>query len=307
MNRICLLLLCVGLILISSAGISAPLRVDIAIPSRSASYTDFAKAIRHNLLLLRHDLAIDIIVPDDEPDLAGRTRHRDDLVIAVGDSLLDWASSTDNPYPHTLAFYVSAAAFGGLALPMHTDLSALFRDQPLLRQMGLARLLLPQFDSTVMLIDNSGAPHGLWELASRPGLDISVLNIEREPNWPRTLSQLMATHDLLLAHDDPQIYNRETVRSLLLTTYRHGKVMIGPNQAFVEAGSLASVYTSSEQHLRQLSDTVEAFLQRRELPPPRFPIEYRVAINRQVAASLGMKLPAEVELADRLRQLESSP
>jgi hypothetical protein len=35
-------------------------------------------------------------------------------------------------------------------------------------------------------------------------------------------------------------------------------------------------------------------------------VEFRVVVNRQVAGSLGLRLPAEVELANRLRHVEEA-
>lgn len=96
---------------------------------------------------------------------------------------------------------------------------------------------------------------------------------------------------MLLAVDDFLLYNRDTIRSILLTTYRHGKVVIGPSQAFVNAGSLASCYTTMEQFLRQLHGSVEFWLRSGSLPAPAHGTHYRIAINRQVATSLGLDIP----------------
>lgn len=283
--------------------LAAAQSIDIAIPERTASFLDIAKAIQHSLYLLDGNLRSDIVTPTEVSERGPGRRSRQ-LVITVGDRLLPWAGSSRNPYAQTLAFYATSTAWAAQSKAIRG--SALFRDQPLARQLELARLLFPDLHAAVVLVDAGGYPPGLMTLATESPVDISILNIDEEQHWPRALSQLMATHDLLLAHDDNSIYNHSTVRSLLLTTYRHGRVMIGPTRAFVDAGSLASVYTSTDQHLRQLSDTVAQWLRSGQLAAAQYPVEFRVAVNRQVAASLGLRLPAEVELANRLRHVEEA-
>lgn len=294
--------LCWLLTLVPLTSFGAGPHIDIAIPERSPGYLDFARAMQHNLQLLDQPAEIDIVTPAE----VAAAEHNGDparLVITVGDGMLDWAASPANPYRLTLAFYTTSTAWSNHATSIRG--SALFRDQPLSRQLALGRLLIPRLRSAVVLIDGENSPPGLWELANASNIEFSILDVAAEPKWPRTLSQLMATHDLLLAHDDDAIYNRSSVRSLLLTAYRHGKFMIGPNRAFVEAGSLASAYTSTDQHLRQLNEMIAAWLRTGHLAPPQFPSEFRVAVNRQVATSLGLRPPSETELANRLRQPEA--
>jgi ABC-type uncharacterized transport system substrate-binding protein len=227
-------------------------------------------------------------------------RARTTLAIAIGDSLLPWLGSAKNPYASTLAFYVGSAKFAAIE---HSDkVSALYRDQPLLRQLRLAKLLLPDLQRAAVIYGGEGPPHNLAALQRRSGVTVDAVDIDHKPDWAKALSQLMIENDILLGVDDPEIYNRDTIRSILLTTYRRGKILIGPNRPFVTAGSLASTYTSSEQFLQQLNSMVGEYLQQGRLPPAQYPRFYRIAVNEQVAASLGLNIPDEKTLYEHLQK-----
>ena len=66
------------------------------------------------------------------------------------------------------------------------------------------------------------------------------------------------------------------------------------------AGSLASTYTTSEQYLEQLRQMVHSWLQQGRLPAAQYPRFYQIAVNQQVASSLGLKLADEKTLYEQM-------
>lgn len=271
-------------------------RIDIIVPPDSATHTDLARAARY--ALQQHDPGLQIEITSAD---SGRPMDAD-LAIAIGDLLLPWSGSSANRYPATICFYVGASRFRAITGDRQR-LSALFRDQPLERQLHLAELLLPEQARFALLYGSDGPPLQLRRLTDA-GQPITAVDISGRSDWPRAISELMVNHSALIAIDDDRLYNRDTIRSVLLTTYRHGRVVIGPSRPFVNAGSLASAYTASDEYLNQLTDMVLRFLRERRLPPPQYPKVFRVAVNQQVASSLGLKIPDEDELTERLRYLD---
>jgi hypothetical protein len=288
------------LLLIALAAPAMATTVHIAIPLEQSGHADLAKAIRHALLQGDPTLQVKILAIDaDAPADEGRA----ELLITVGEQLLPWAASRTD-YGAILCFYTHAAHFRQLSWP-RGKATALYREQPLTRQLDLARLLLPELADVALIYRQGDAPAQLNNLQNLSDIRLTTVDVEGRDNWVRTLSELMVEHQALLAVDDPILYNRNTVRSILLTTYRHGRVLIGPSRPFVTAGSLASVYTTSDQYLAQLVGMSASYLSRGELPEPQYPDQFQVAINYQVAASLGMRLPEENDVAARLRQEEA--
>ena len=275
---------------------SAAPRVDILIPADNAALGELAGSIQQSLRQLQPDLEIAIRTPVTVAGAASQQQKT--LAIAVGEELLPWAQSNQNTYQATLAFYVGSIQFD--PSDRSGKISALYRDQPLQRQLALAKLLLPNLRRAAVLYSGEQIPPELAALAQLTQTSIQAVSIHNDSNWPRLLSQLMVDNDILLGLDDPGVYNRDTIRSILLTTYRRGKFLIGPNRPFVNAGSLASTYTTSEQYLQQLRAMVRVWLQQGKLPPPEYPRFYRIAINQQVASSLGLKLPDEKTLYEQM-------
>lgn len=111
--------------------------------------------------------------------------------------------------------------------------------------------------------------------------------IEIEKNQQSTISKSLHGADALIAIDDNDIYNANTLRSILLSAYRLRKPMIGPGPAFVKAGAMASVYSHLDDYLNELSDLIVEFLETEKKPASRWPKRFDVMINDNVARSLG--------------------
>jgi ABC-type uncharacterized transport system substrate-binding protein len=269
-------------------------RIDIVIPADNAALTDLAGGMQRALQQLQPTLPITI-------RYAGSPGHdtQTALAIPVGDGLLPWIDAEKNNYAATLAFYVSSINYQN---QLHNDekVSALYRDQPLSRQLQLAKLLLPNLRRVAIIHGHRHLPQSNAVLEYSSALQIHTLDIEDKIDWPKYLSQLLQESDVLLAVEDSTIYNSDTIRSILLTTYRHGKFLIGPGRSFVNAGSLASCYTISDQYLKQLTEMVGALLRTRKLPAPQYPRAFRVALNPRVAMSLGLAVQDENTLTARL-------
>lgn len=263
----------------------------IANPDRAAPLGETARGIQHVLQQAWPELTVEII--DKENFIPNQTQPT--LVIALGDAMLPWLAEHPHDYTGAIAFYVSTAAFA--ADKKNVKLTALYREQPLSRQLQLAKLLIPNLHSVAIIRGNRELPQSAADLRRSSGIDVIEAPLDLQSEWPKLLSQLMHDNDVLLGIDDSQLYNSDNIRSILLTAYRHGKGLIGPSRAFVNAGSLASCYTGSEQYLQQLIAMVGTFLNEHKLPGPQYPKAFRVAVNPQVALSLGLSIPDEKTLS----------
>jgi len=271
--------------------------VHIVIPSENPAMLNLAKAAQHALRQIEPATAIEIRTPASSNDVSADT-----LLIVMGDDTLDWAQSPANRYQQTLYFYVSSIDYFGLqSKPQQT---ALFRDQPLVRQLHLAALILPNAHRALIVHRPEqfagAAPRHQQSLP--PKLAANYRSVDARADWIKSMALWVSQNDVLIGVDDKVLYNRDSIRSILLTTYRQGKVLIGPNRGFVNAGSLASVYTSPEHYLQQLQTMVKFWLDNRSLPLAQYPRQFKLIVNRQVADSLGLALPDDPTLLQQLRQ-----
>lgn len=271
--------------------------VHIVIPAENPAMLNLAKAAQHALQQIEPATAIEIRTPASSNDVSADT-----LLIVMGDDTLDWVQSPANPYQQMLYFYVSSIDYYGLQAK--SQQTALFRDQPLVRQLHLAALILPSAHRALIVHRPEqfagAAPRHQQPLP--PKLAANYRSVDPHTDWIKSMALWVSQNDVLIGVDDKVLYNRDSIRSILLTTYRQGKVLIGPNRGFVNAGSLASVYSSPEHYLQQLQTMVKFWLDNRSLPAAQFPREFQLVVNRQVADSLGLALPDDPTLLQLLRQ-----
>lgn len=219
---------------------------------------------------------------------------------------LDWRLQ-DAQGPATLVLRISrlqARQRLGNALPPH--LSLLWSDPPLDRQLRLIRLLLPEARRVGVLFD-SHSEFLLKELrqATLPlGFEVITERWE-DTNDSRPLQALLKNSDVLLGLDDPDLYNPKTVKNLLLSSYARQLALIGPNAAFVRAGSLASTYSDQNDWLKILDELLDQ--PSGTWPRALYPQHFKVLSNPQVARSLSIELMNEASVATQLAEGERRP
>lgn len=180
--------------------------------------------------------------------------------------------------------------------------SAIYSDPPLDRQARLGRLIIPRARTVAIL--SSGERAGSYEplIASMDlmGLDARVFVVSSSDTLIRDLNRALAYGDFLLGTPDSRIFNRNTVKPLLLTSYRRNRLVIGPSRPFVQAGSVASTYTPARDQVDEGLQLVANWFDKGELPAARYPDHFEVTVNEQVASSMNLPLPSEEQLRESL-------
>lgn len=184
--------------------------------------------------------------------------------------------------------------------------SAVYSDPPLLRQARLGRRIIPSARTLAVLASPEEARHyeALMGALEELGLKGRIFVVESTDTLIRDLSRALSYGDFVLGTSESRIFNRDTVKSLLLTSYRRNRLVIGPNRAFVRAGSVASTYTPAAEQIRMGLDRVESWFEQRSMPEPGYPDHFRVALNHQVARSMNIPLPEEEQLREALTAAE---
>jgi ABC-type uncharacterized transport system substrate-binding protein len=186
--------------------------------------------------------------------------------------------------------------------------SALYWSPSLSAQLALIRAVLPATNRVGMLVSNGEDASWLRifkQYAAEQSIEVRFQTIDKA-RIARQVSELAASTDVLLAQPDTDIYNRETIRFILLAAYRQNKVLIGPSPAFVNAGALATLYAPSNVVAEEVAQKIRHFIKNNKLPPSSRVKNLSVSLNAQVAKSLGLAVPAMNEL-ERLLRLEELP
>jgi putative ABC transport system substrate-binding protein len=118
--------------------------------------------------------------------------------------------------------------------------------------------------------------------------------------------QLTKKDQALLMLPDQTIFNRDTLKGLLLTTYHGRTPVISYSPGHVKSGALAAIYSSPTDIGRHLANIIDRYLEGSLDTSHRsvFAKYYSITTNQRVAHSLGLSLPSEQELRKLIDGLE---
>lgn len=181
--------------------------------------------------------------------------------------------------------------------------SAIYVDQPIARQARLIRLAFP--DARRIGVVTGEKQEALLKRLDAELRRQGLVLVHETVSAPRalipTLESVLAASDLLLALPDPVAFSRGTAQSVFLTSYRYRDPVLGYSRSLTRAGALLSLYSTPEQVGRQAAEWIESrWLPTSSLPEAAHPAHFSVSANQQVARSLGVALPAEAILLERL-------
>lgn len=164
-----------------------------------------------------------------------------------------------------------------------TALSALVLDQPLSRQVVVTSSVFPALQKFSVLTSSELAPEDIpdstltYRFDSRAGYALAP-----------SVASAVENVDALVARPDRVVFNRNTIRTVMLTAYGHGKPIIGYSEAYVRAGALLATYSNVRQSFRHAAELLTEYLQTDEevfnqIHSPRY---FSIAVNRNIAKSL---------------------
>lgn len=217
-----------------------------------------------------------------------------DLLIAVGMKAATALSYSTKPVLNTL---VTSAGYNQLQRSATPDFSAVFIDQPAERQIALVSKTLPEAKRVGILYSSlSFDETPLHPVFAKHGMSLLTQRVNEIHNLASALSELLAKIDVLLVIPDSAIYNSDTLRNILLATYREQVPLVGLSASYVRAGALCAVYSTPQQIARQTARMIEQFSISGKLPPVQYAEEFEISVNTQVARSLHLSIKDVEEL-----------
>lgn len=238
------------------------------------------------------------------------------LLVTVGAQATRQALAQDDLRLPILAILLPRLAFEDImagARPVAgRRVSAIFIDQPASRQLDLLRLVLPQARRVAAIAGPSGQrdTQRLQAAAESRGLDLQAELVTRPDELFASLQRGLRGVDALVVVPDAAVVNADSAQNVLLTSYRLRVPVIGYSASYARAGALAAVFSTPAQQGQEAADLARAVLRGQPLPAPRGPRLFDVAINPQIARTLGLADLDEASLRERLQRLDregSSP
>ena len=245
---------------------------------------------------------------DVQSEIADQAQHRWDLIVTVGSRAAQRVAQSAISIPTLYAFLPEAAwhSLSDCCIASDASHTALFIDQPVWRHLILARLIDPAASRVgVLLGEISGNRRAaLIESAEWAGFELHIAQVESAEDIGPKLRQLVKQSDVILALPDPDIYNRKTIYSILLTSYSVQVPVIGYSRAMAEAGAAAAVHATPELVGREIARYLYSYWQTGSMPAAGFGKLFSVTTNRDVMRSLRLRVQTEDAL-QRLMERES--
>ena len=254
--------------MVSFSHAGEPLPVQIRGPDGTAS-EDFRAA-----LLARPDIPVRFVASADQAS----------LVLALGEAAFSQAISGSLPVigVHVPAQVVTAARQAGCRC------SAVYREAPVSAQLRVLHGILPGARKVGVLLGPESAR--FRDELVLPPLLFEIRSLEDADQLPAALAELLPRVDVLLALPDATLYNPDTARLLLLASYRQTTPVIGPDEQFVRAGSLAAAHPSPEGLIEATAMLLQYAGLPERLPPPGY-ARATISVNDRVARSYGVIAP----------------
>ena len=222
-----------------------------------------------------------------------------DMLIGLGDEAFSRALTHGKP---VLGVFVSralaekverkgchcAAIWAGVALD--DQLAMLENMMPLARKVG------------VILGENSAWSEGaLQDYSGRLSLFPMVVSPRNELG--DVLREALPDLDVLLLPVDESLFGPTAAKLILLTSYRLRRPVFGPEQSYVQAGSVASLYASGGDLVSETLVHLESFRKRKRFRRSGFVHTPSVIVNGHVAGSFDMRYSNTDALRDALEML----
>lgn len=274
--------------------------IALVLSDSGASYSAYSGALTEALagstwnISARH-------VAESLPPQAGQA----ELVVTVGsEALRKTLARSDNP--PIIATLLPRQSYEKILAEFRRParITAIYLDQPAARQAAFINQLLPGHKRIGMLFssETKNTTSQFRQVFSNAGLTLDSEETDTDKSLLPALNSLLGSTNVLLAIPDSNIYQRNNIKPILITAFRYQRPVIGYSPAFVNAGALAALHSTPQQIARQTAEMILA--NGTNLPSPAAPSQFAIAINSNVAQSLGLTIPDEATirramLADR--------
>lgn len=227
-----------------------------------------------------------------------------DLIISMGIAASQYADQNivKTPVIHSYITEFQYLQFNNKARP--DNHFSILLDQPLTRYLLFTKLLTG--------LDNIGLVRQLNNIIPDTAIDYyySALKLrvnqevyKSDDNPLNKIKNLLNNSDVLLSLPDPEIYNRQTLKGILLTTYRQNKPVISYSPSHVKSGALAAIFSSPENIGLQIADFMNKLLMDNSFQPEKFYYAsgFDIKINQRVAKSMGLTLADKEQVLKQLK------
>lgn len=272
----------------------------VLLSDSDGSYSEMLKALteHHNGLLESEVLSVQ--APSGHP-----------FTLAVGSRACEATIAGIDSDDYALCVFLPSQTFAdlttspkGQGLLADKRLSAIYLDQPLTRQMLLAKMLKPRMQTIGTVLGPGSDRQASYFAAAASSLGLMPLigRLQDSENPVRELTPIIEQSDVFLPLPDSSVFNRASAKWILYLTLRNRIPLIGFSASYAYAGAVVSVHSNVEQIAKQAMEIVNHRGIKDPLPAPAYPDDFSITINETAARNLGLTLAPSDALMIELKR-----
>ncbi len=296
------LVICIVFLLIAGSYTCAKAAPGIVVyySSNNSYQKSLASAINENLNKVFSSIPVRFITNGDLSVI-----HQGDLILSIGNQR---EIDADLGALNNDIIYINDTDDNDRGIRKNSSYLNVRITQPPCRQLELISILNKHWKRVGFLMDTPDDSRlaVLQSCAKELNLEINAVQIING-DLPMAIDKLLQNSDVLLALPDYRIYNRRSVKDILLSAYRLRIPVIGFSDNFVNAGAIAATYSSPDQIARQLVTIILDRMKNGTLPDKAmvYPEYFSVSTNKQVANALYVLLPSENSIKLSIQRMEA--
>ncbi|MDO6565218.1 ABC transporter substrate binding protein [Amphritea sp. 1_MG-2023] len=220
------------------------------------------------------------------------------LVIAVGSKATEQAmqfAAQDSVIVSTFIpsqrFHSLSKQYAASLTQRHIRTTAIYLDQPLERQLRLAKQIKPDLKRLGFSLgpDSEYQLPELQRIAIEMDLSLNYQTLTLESNPIQRILPIIKKSDLFMVIPDQSTLNRTTAKWLLYMSLRNRVPLLAFTQNYVQAGAVAACITTPEDIGRYTAKQLHKIIQG-TLPPPSYSPYFTIITNPRVARQLGLSI-----------------
>jgi putative ABC transport system substrate-binding protein len=238
-------------------------------------------------------------VQKDDRDKVNSAMEKADLIVTLGSGAADVAVGKKTGKKLVAALITESAFmalaeqhYGSQASALASGISVIVLDQPLQRRLKLASILLPESNNVGLMLGPStqSKQEIFTRMVKSAGMTPDILSIGLSDNPIHKIDPVMKNSDVFIPIADSHLINVTTAKWILQLSYRYRVAVIGYSANYVNAGALASVYSSPEDVARQTSEVIQSLYKGDAQYRLHLPKYCTVKFNKTVAWHLGLQV-----------------
>ena len=295
--------------LLLSAAVSAQEPILLILSDNNASNTQIATTIEQH-----HQSRSFVRKQVDELKSMPHTRLAEfGKIIAIGSNATELAIPAARPGALIISVFIPSQTFqrliGDFQVLIKTNqlkISASYLDQPLHRQLLLAKLIQPQLQTLGFIVgeDSQSYLDQLTQLTPLNNLKIEYAHLREDDSPIQRIQPIINRSELFLVLPDQVTFNPITAKWLLYLSYQHQIPLIAFSQNYVRAGAIAACITSPTDAGRHTADQLRALLNEESINSGYNPY-FSVITNPRTARKLNLPIPTPERLVQQINEAET--